>query len=233
MEMQAREMPEVTSRERKADAKQQKAEVKLSREEHEVQGTSKTKVRKGAETEKNATPEYMYDFGKHRGKTLVQVESEDAGYAAWGVVNGVHLLRPNWHKALVAADLWQEVSRKVEERRMKQRVADVKAEYTYDFGKHRGKTLGQVQAEDMWYPAWCMLSGVRLQRPSWREALVAADLICLKRSGNSSNCFAMSFGADRVNSYQCIHDTGNKIYQRAVGTSWRESSFVRSVTRQA
>ena len=55
-------------------------------------------------------------------------------------------------------------------------MEELRAEYTYDFGKYRGRTLRLVQTEDPEYAAWCILSGVRLQRQSWRDALLAADL---------------------------------------------------------
>ena len=59
---------------------------------------------------------------------------------------------------------------------IEERVEDRTAEYTYDFGKHWGKTLREVQTEDAGYAAWCMLNGVHHQRPTWRDTLVAADL---------------------------------------------------------
>ena len=93
-------------------------------------------------------------------------------------MSGVHLQRQGWRDALRSADLWDTVSQKVEEMRREQRELKESSttEYTYDFGKHRGKTLRQVEAEDPRYAAWCIVSGVHLRRQGWRDALLAADL---------------------------------------------------------
>ena len=112
--------------------------------------------------------EYTYDVGKHRGKTFRQVEAEDAEYAAWCMVSGMHIQHPTWRDALVAADLWEIVSQRVDEMRMEQMAGRERptTEYTYDFGKHRGKTLRQVEAEDAGYAAWCMMTGCTLGVPT-------------------------------------------------------------------
>ena len=55
-------------------------------------------------------------------------------------------------------------------------ATEAPAVYIYNFGKHKGKTLSQVQNEDKMYAAWCLLSGMQNSRPSWRDALVAANM---------------------------------------------------------
>ena len=76
------------------------------------------------------------------------------------MMNGVHTRRPKWRDALVAAHLWEIVSQRGEEMRMEQKVVKEPptTEYTYNFGRHRGKTLRQVEGEDPGYAAWCIVS---------------------------------------------------------------------------
>ena len=71
----------------------------------------------------NVKHDYIYDFGKHKGKTLLQVRSLDKGYAAWCMVSGMHVQRPTWKTAMMEANLWDIVQKEAQELRLAKKAA--------------------------------------------------------------------------------------------------------------
>lgn len=116
---------------------------------------------------------WVFDFGKHKGKTVADVAAVDAGYLRWIVDQRVHIKRIDLLKALVElgytsvveADALKEDVKgaSVDQARPREEVVQEEPSVTLTqenfimpFGKHKGKPLGDIPKS---YLGWLVSSG--------------------------------------------------------------------------
>jgi uncharacterized protein (DUF3820 family) len=133
---------------------------------------------------------WVFDFGKHKGKTVADVAAVDAGYLRWVVDQRVHVKRTELLKALVElgytsveADALKEDVKDapVEEARPPREVVQEEPSVTLTqenfimpFGKHKGKSLGDIPKS---YLGWLVSSGACRSNRQLNAALTGMRVV--------------------------------------------------------